>query len=77
MEHLIEQAMLPVRKVLDDTQTAKGEIGEVVLVGGSSRIPMVRLALEREFAEYDVSINNDIDPDTAIAKGAVLTRVCK
>ena len=76
-DHLIKQAMRPVRDVLEQTQTNKDEVGEIVLVGGSSRIPMVRKYLEREFEGFDISINNDINPDTAIAKGAVLTRVCK
>ena len=77
---LIAQSMRPVREVLSqsDPPIMQEDVGEIVLVGGSSRIPAVRRALTAEFAnsKSPPSINSDINPDTAIAKGAVLTRNC-
>jgi heat shock protein 1/8 len=65
-----KSTMIPVEKVLKDAGMAKSEIHEVVLVGGSTRIPKIK-QLIREFfngKEPCVSIN----PDEAVAYGAAV-----
>lgn len=72
---LFERAMVPVRTVLTDSEMDKTEIGNIVLVGGSSRIPKVRELLSAFFD--GAKLNYDMNPDEAIARGATLTRTCQ
>jgi len=60
----------PVRKVLQDSGMAKGEVHEVVLVGGSTRIPKIQ-ALIKEFFRGKEPCKS-INPDEAIAYGAAV-----
>lgn len=71
---ILDLIVKPVREVLLSSDTRTQDIGHVVLVGGSTRIPMVREMLAEEFP--GVSLNYDIDPDQAVARGAALTRTC-
>lgn len=50
------------------------DIDEVILVGGSSRMPMVKAMVDEMFPDSDVKI---VDPDRAVAKGAALTAMQK
>ena len=61
----------PVEKALADAKLAKWQIDEVVLVGGSTRIPKVQ-ALLKEFFVGQVHLNKSIKPDEAVAYGASL-----
>jgi len=63
---LLERTMVPVLKVLDEAGMKKSEIDELVMVGGSSRIPWVRAKLEEMFEKEP---NDHIDPDVAVAYG--------
>jgi len=56
--------------VLDDAGVAKDEVSEVVLVGGSTRIPKVRQILKRFFDGKEP--NYSINPDEAVAYGAAV-----
>ena len=58
-----------IKKALADAKLAISEIDEVVLVGGSSRVPLVRSSLAKELA---CSINTRIDPDQVVAYGAAI-----
>jgi|Dee2metaT_20_FD_contig_71_596083_length_2245_multi_8_in_0_out_0_1 L1 cell adhesion molecule like protein len=58
----------PVKKVLSDAKTAKNEVHEVVLVGGSTRIPKIQSILRKFF--NDKELNRSINPDEAVAYGA-------
>jgi molecular chaperone DnaK (HSP70) len=71
---LFDRSLEPVRQILLNSEMRKGEIGHVVLVGGSSRIPKVRSLLTDFFdgAELKTGLN----ADEAIARGAALTRKC-
>jgi len=60
----------PVRKVLQDSGMAKNEVHEVVLVGGSTRIPKIQ-ALIKEFFHGKEPCRS-INPDEAIAYGAAV-----
>ncbi|KAL5968690.1 Heat shock cognate 70 kDa protein [Taenia solium] len=60
----------PVRKVLSDAKLNKADIDEIVLVGGSTRIPKVQKLLKDFFDGRE--LNKSINPDEAVAYGAAL-----
>lgn len=60
----------PVSKVLKDADMAKSDINEVVLVGGSTRIPYVQTMLQNYF--NGKVLKKDINPDEAVAYGAAV-----
>lgn len=57
----------PVEKALKDAAIAKTKINEVVLVGGSTRIPKIRSMLKEYFGGKE--LNMSINPDEAVAYG--------
>ena len=67
---LFEKTIKPVQQVLDDSGMKKADIHEVVLVGGSTRIPKVQ-ELIREFFDGKEP-NRGINPDEAVAYGAAV-----
>jgi len=62
--------MKPVQKVLEDADLKKSDIAEVVLVGGSTRIPKVQKLLQDFFNGKE--LNKSINPDEAVAYGAAV-----
>lgn len=60
----------PVQLVLDDAKMSKDDINEVILVGGSSRIPKVRELIKKFFGGKE--LNESINPDEAVALGAAV-----
>ncbi|KAG0433978.1 Heat shock 70 kDa protein 1, partial [Dictyocoela muelleri] len=60
----------PVEKSLRDAKLAKGKIQEIVLVGGSTRIPKIQKLLQDFFNGKE--LNNSINPDEAVAYGAAV-----
>merc|ERR1712176_330849 len=67
---LFKKTLTPVQKVMDDSELKKSEIDEVVLVGGSTRIPKVQQLLEDFFNGKEP--NRGINPDEAVAYGAAV-----
>lgn len=67
---LFKNCMLPVEKVLKDSKTDKGNVDEIVLVGGSTRIPKVQQLLQDYFNGKE--LNKSINPDEAVAYGAAI-----
>ena len=67
---LFKKTLSPVQKVLSDAGLKKKEVDELVLVGGSTRIPKVRLLLQDFF--NGKTPNTGINPDEAIAYGAAV-----
>jgi len=71
-EHLckadFQRCMEPVRRVLKDSKLSKNQIDEVVLVGGSTRIPKIQQLLSEFFNGKE--LNKSIHPDEAVAWGA-------
>ena len=65
---LFTSTMNPVSKVLTDAKLSKSEIDEIVLVGGSTRIPKIQSLLKEFFNNKELSKN--INPDEAVAYGA-------
>jgi endoplasmic reticulum chaperone BiP len=66
---LFERTMKPVEQVLKDAGVKKSEVAEVVLVGGSTRIPKIRQQLQQYFGK---KLNTNINPDEAVAYGAAI-----
>ncbi|KAM0820039.1 putative Endoplasmic reticulum chaperone BiP [Seiridium cardinale] len=67
---LFKRTLKPVKQVLDDAKLKKDEIDDIVLVGGSTRIPKVQSLLEEFFAGKKAS--KGINPDEAVAFGAAV-----
>merc|ERR1711964_723615 len=63
-------SMGPVEKVLRDSNTDKKSVDEIVLVGGSTRIPKVQMMLQEFFNGKET--NRSINPDEAVAYGAAV-----
>ena len=66
---LLERCKKPVEQALKDASLSKGDIDEVVLVGGSTRIPAVQ-ALVKEYTGKDP--NQSVNPDEVVAIGAAI-----
>ena len=66
---LIERTMTPTRQAMKDAGIKKGEVDKVLLVGGSTRVPAVQQAIEKEVGK---SPFKGINPDEAVAMGAAL-----
>merc|ERR1712100_261468 len=64
------KCMEPVEKVLRDSKIAKSQVHEIVLVGGSTRIPKVQELLSEYFNGKE--LNKSINPDEAVAYGATV-----
>jgi len=64
------KCMPPVENVLKDSDMSKGQIHEIVLVGGSTRIPKIQSMLS-DFFNGKV-LNKSINPDEAVAYGAAV-----
>lgn len=67
---LFRSCLVPVEKVLQDAKIDKKKIDEIVLVGGSSRIPKVQSLLQDFF--HGKQLNQSINPDEAVAYGAAV-----
>merc|ERR1711879_974472 len=67
---LFRSTMVPVKKVLEDGDLEKDEIDEIVLVGGSTRIPKVQQLVKDYFGGKEPS--RGINPDEAVAYGAAV-----
>jgi len=67
---LFKKTLGPVQKVLEDADMAKTEVDEIVLVGGSTRIPKVQTLLKEYFDGKEPS--RGVNPDEAVAFGAAV-----
>merc|ERR1719373_1536695 len=65
-----QRCMAPVSRVLQDAKMSKNDVHEVVLVGGSTRIPKIQDLLSKFFNGKE--LNKTINPDEAVAWGASL-----
>ena len=69
-QDLFSKCMEPVEKVLKDSRISKGDVNQIVLVGGSSRIPKIQEMLSERFNGKE--LNKSINPDEAVAYGAAV-----
>uniref|UniRef100_A0A0E0PLI8 Uncharacterized protein n=1 Tax=Oryza rufipogon TaxID=4529 RepID=A0A0E0PLI8_ORYRU len=67
---LFRKTMAPVRKAMADARLSNADIDEIVLVGGSTRIPKVRQLLRDYFGGKQP--NQGVNPDEAVAYGAAI-----
>ncbi|XP_060610363.1 heat shock-related 70 kDa protein 2 [Anolis sagrei] len=67
---LFRGTLEPVEKALRDAKLDKGQINEIVLVGGSTRIPKIQKLLQDFFNGKE--LNKSINPDEAVAYGAAV-----
>jgi len=67
---LFKKTLIPVQNVLDDAKMKKNELDEIVLVGGSTRIPKVQQLLKDFFNGKEP--NRGVNPDEAVAYGAAI-----
>jgi len=68
--NLFQNSISPVTKVLQDAGISKGNVHEIVLVGGSTRIPKIQELLSAFFNGKE--LNKGINPDEAVAYGAAV-----
>jgi molecular chaperone DnaK len=68
-EDLVKRSMEPCRKALDDAGLKPADIDEIVLVGGSTRIPAIQKAVKDFFGKEP---NRTVNPDEVVAIGAAV-----
>ena len=66
---LVERTLAPLKRALRDAKLKPDEVDGIVLVGGSTRMPCVRAAVQRFFGREPYT---GIDPDQAVALGAAI-----
>ncbi|PZM83809.1 molecular chaperone DnaK [Candidatus Gracilibacteria bacterium] len=66
---LVERSLIPCKKVLEDAGLKASELNQVLLVGGSTRVPLVKQKVEAFFGKKP---NEGINPDEAVAMGAAI-----
>ncbi len=64
---LVDRTMQPIRNALSDANMSPSDLDQVLLVGGSTRIPAVQEAVARELGKQP---NHSVNPDEAVAIGA-------
>jgi molecular chaperone DnaK len=69
VEDLVERTLEPCRKALADAGLTASEIDEVVLVGGSTRVPLVQQKVSELFGKEP---NKSVNPDEVVAVGAAI-----
>jgi len=69
VEKLVERTMGPAKQALKDAGMKPGEVDEIVLVGGSTRIPLVQKRVEDYFGK---AANRSVNPDEVVAMGAAV-----
>jgi len=69
IEPIVRRTLAPCRRALEDAGVRARELDGVVLVGGSTRVPLVRTLVESTFRQKPLS---DIDPDQVVAFGAAV-----
>ena len=68
-EHLVKKTLEPCRMVLKDADLNIGDINEIIMVGGSTRIPAVQEAVKKFFKK---ELNQSVNPDQVVAQGAAV-----
>ena len=66
---IVDRTMAPVRQALADAKLAPSDVEEVVLVGGSTRVPLVRRTVEEFFGRRP---HAELNPDEVVALGAAV-----
>ena len=67
--HLVEKTLVPTRQALKDAGLTPSDIDQVILVGGSTRIPAVQEAIKKEMGKEP---HKGVNPDEVVAMGAAI-----
>ena len=67
--HLVERTLVPTRQALKDAGLTPSDIDQVILVGGSTRIPAVQEAVKKEMGKEP---HKGVNPDEVVAMGAAI-----
>ncbi len=67
--HLVERCLGPVRRALKDAKLTANDLDQVLLVGGSTRIPAVQELVKKELGKEP---NKSVNPDEVVAMGAAI-----
>ena len=68
-EHLFAKCMIPVKSAMKEADIPLDEINDIVMVGGSSRMPRLKVILNEYFGDA-ININDEKNPDEIVALGA-------
>jgi L1 cell adhesion molecule like protein len=69
-EHVFRRTIAPLEQVINDAKMSKTDIHEIVMVGGSTRIPKIREMVSNFF--NGKKLNDSVHPDEAVAYGAAI-----
>ncbi len=69
VDHLVQKTLEPCRKAMADAKLSNSDINEVILVGGSTRIPKIQEAVEKFFGKKP---SKGVNPDEVVAVGAAI-----
>jgi molecular chaperone DnaK len=69
VEDLVINSLKPVKQALQDADLSTGEIDDIILVGGQTRMPMVQARVAEFFGKEP---RKDVNPDEAVAMGAAI-----
>ena len=69
VDDLVERTIPPMKKALEDAGLSKDQVDQVILVGGSTRIPAIQKAAEEFFGKKP---NRSVNPDEVVAVGAAI-----
>ena len=69
IEAMVESTITTIKSVLKDADVSSSEINEIVMVGGSTRIPLVQ---EKVQAFFGKELNKSVNPDEVVALGAAI-----
>jgi molecular chaperone DnaK len=69
IDDLVDRSLEPCRRALSDAGLKPGEIDEIVLVGGTTRVPLVQARVQELFGK---ELNQTVNPDEVVAIGAAI-----
>ena len=69
VDHLIQRTIDPVKQALKDAGITAKDVDEIIMVGGSTRIPAVQAAVEKFFGK---KLHKGVNPDEVVAIGAAI-----
>lgn len=69
IEDLVNETITKINEVVKDANISKSEIKEVVMVGGSTRVPLVQEEVKKAFGK---ELNKSVNPDEVVAIGAAI-----
>jgi molecular chaperone DnaK (HSP70) len=67
-QHLLDRSIVPVTRLLNDLTLSPDDMDEIVMVGGTTRMPQIRQLVRQAFPQAE--LNTHIDPDITVAYGA-------